>query len=67
MGKQFTIRDSMFYNTESYQYLPEAEQKSIYDLYHDYIFFRRQDHLWFEKAMEKLPVILNATKMLIWW
>ncbi|MDN3694899.1 4-alpha-glucanotransferase [Chryseobacterium tructae] len=52
------------YNTESYQYLPETEQKSIYDLYHDY-FFRRQDHLWYEKAMEKLPVILNATKMLI--
>lgn len=52
------------FNTESYQYLPEPEQKSIYDLYHDY-FFRRQDHLWYEKAMEKLPVILNATKMLI--
>lgn len=52
------------YNTESYQYLPESEQKNIYDLYHDY-FFRRQDHLWYEKAMEKLPVILNATKMLI--
>ncbi|AZA79128.1 4-alpha-glucanotransferase [Chryseobacterium sp. G0186] len=52
------------YNTESYKYLPEAEQKAIYDLYHDY-FFRRQDHLWLEKAMEKLPVILNATKMLI--
>ncbi|WP_278495152.1 4-alpha-glucanotransferase [Chryseobacterium arthrosphaerae] len=52
------------YNTESYKYLPEWEQKSIYDLYHDY-FFRRQDHLWYEKAMEKLPVILNATKMLI--
>jgi len=52
------------YNTESYQYLPEWDQKAIYDLYHDY-FFRRQDHLWYEKAMEKLPVILNATKMLI--
>ena len=52
------------YNTESYKYLPEWEQKSIYDLYHDY-FFRIQDHLWYEKAMEKLPVILNATKMLI--
>lgn len=52
------------YNTESYKYLPEWEQKSIYELYHDY-FFRRQDHLWYEKAMEKLPVILNATKMLI--
>lgn len=52
------------YNTDSYKYLPEWEQKAIYDLYHDY-FFRRQDHLWYEKAMEKLPVILNATKMLI--
>jgi 4-alpha-glucanotransferase len=52
------------YNTESYKHLPELEQKNIYDLYHDY-FFRRQDHLWSEKAMEKLPVILNATKMLI--
>jgi len=52
------------YNTDSYRYLPEWEQKAIYDLYHDY-FFRRQDHLWYEKAMEKLPVILNATKMLI--
>jgi 4-alpha-glucanotransferase len=52
------------YNTDSYKYLPEWEKKAIYDLYHDY-FFRRQDHLWYEKAMEKLPVILNATKMLI--
>ncbi|QIY91221.1 4-alpha-glucanotransferase [Chryseobacterium gallinarum] len=52
------------YNTEAYKYLSEWEQKIIYDLYHDY-FFRRQDHLWYEKAMEKLPVILNATKMLI--
>ncbi|KMQ66097.1 4-alpha-glucanotransferase [Chryseobacterium angstadtii] len=52
------------YNTDSYAYLSEWEKKAIYDLYHDY-FFRRQDHLWYEKAMEKLPVILNATKMLI--
>ena len=52
------------YNTESYKYLSDWEKKSIYELYHDY-FFKRQDHLWYEKAMEKLPVILNATKMLI--
>ncbi|NPA10167.1 MAG: 4-alpha-glucanotransferase [Chlorobi bacterium] len=52
------------YNTESYKYLSDWEKKSIYDLYHDY-FFKRQDHLWFEKAMEKLPMILNATEMLI--
>lgn len=52
------------YKTESYQYLSDWEKKAIYDVYNDY-FFRRQDHLWSEKAMEKLPVILNATKMLI--
>jgi len=52
------------YNTESYKYLSDWEKKSIYDLYHDY-FFKRQDHLWYEKAMEKLPMILNATEMLI--
>ncbi|KQT20587.1 4-alpha-glucanotransferase [Chryseobacterium sp. Leaf405] len=52
------------YKTESYKYLSDWEKKSIYDLYQDY-FFKRQDHLWREKAMEKLPVILNATKMLI--
>src|SRR5690606_28219259 len=49
------------YNTESYAYLSDWEKKAIYDLYHDY-FFRRQDHLWYEKAMEKLPMILNATE-----
>lgn len=52
------------YNTDSYDYLSDWEKNSIYNLYHDY-FFKRQDHLWYEKAMEKLPVILNSTKMLI--
>lgn len=52
------------FKTESYRYLSEWERKAIYDLYHDY-FFKRQDYLWREKAMEKLPVILNSTKMLI--
>ncbi|SHE81431.1 4-alpha-glucanotransferase [Chryseobacterium vrystaatense] len=52
------------YRSDSYKYLSEWEQKAIYDLYQDY-FFRRQDYLWSEKAMEILPVILNATKMLI--
>lgn len=50
--------------TKSYQYLPEWEQKAVSDLYVDY-FYKRQDGLWYQKAMEKLPVILNATDMLI--
>lgn len=52
------------FNNDSYQYLSDWEKKAIYDLYNDY-FFKRQDHLWHEKAMEKLPAILNSTKMLI--
>ena len=52
------------YKTESYEFLSDWEKRVIYDLYHDY-FFKRQDQLWAEKAMEKLPVILNATEMLI--
>lgn len=50
--------------TKSYQYLPEWEKKVVSDLYVDY-FYKRQDGLWYQKAMEKLPVILNATDMLI--
>lgn len=50
--------------TKSYQYLPEWEQKAVSDIYVDY-FYKRQDGLWYQKAMEKLPVILNATDMLI--
>ncbi|KFE98817.1 4-alpha-glucanotransferase [Chryseobacterium formosense] len=50
--------------TESYQYLSDWERESIYELYQDY-FYKRQDHLWKEKAMEKLPAILSSTDMLI--
>ncbi|MEG0761695.1 MAG: 4-alpha-glucanotransferase, partial [Chryseobacterium sp.] len=52
------------YKTESYQFLSDGEKRIIYNLYHDY-FFKRQDGLWYAQAMEKLPVILNATEMLI--
>lgn len=52
------------YSTHSFQYLPDWEKEAIKDLYNDY-FFQRQDALWAEKALEKLPEILNATDMLI--
>jgi 4-alpha-glucanotransferase len=51
-------------NTSSYQYLSDGEKRAIYDLSVDY-FYKRQDGLWYASAMEKLPVILNATEMLI--
>lgn len=50
--------------TDSYQYLTLDEKRKLSDLYVDY-FFKRQDGLWYQQAMEKLPVILNATDMLI--
>ncbi|WP_285269397.1 4-alpha-glucanotransferase [Kaistella rhinocerotis] len=53
-----------FAQTKSFQYLPDADKGKLQDLYNDY-FFRRQDGLWYRMAMEKLPMILNATDMLI--
>ncbi|WP_234111544.1 MULTISPECIES: 4-alpha-glucanotransferase [Chryseobacterium] len=50
--------------TDSYKYLSDGEKQAIYDLYIDY-FFKRQDGLWYQNAMEKLPMILNSTNMLI--
>jgi 4-alpha-glucanotransferase len=58
-GEKFIIQDLMYIIQNLINI--SGREKSIYDLYHDY-FFRRQDHLWYEKAMEKLPMILNATK-----
>ena len=50
--------------TDSYKYLNDDEKRRLSELYVDY-FFKRQDGLWYQKAMEKLPVILNSTDMLI--
>ncbi|WP_028122468.1 4-alpha-glucanotransferase [Epilithonimonas tenax] len=50
--------------TSSYQYLPDWEKAKLSDVYNDY-FFKRQDGLWYQKAMEKLPALLNSTTMLI--
>ncbi|MGC4128532.1 MAG: 4-alpha-glucanotransferase [Bergeyella sp.] len=50
--------------TDSYKYLPDWEKKALYQLYVNY-FFERQEGLWYRSAMEKLPVILNSTDMLI--
>ncbi len=52
------------HKTDSYKYLNDWEKNALYELYLDY-FFKRQDGLWYQKAMEKLPVILSSTHMLI--
>ncbi|SKB71536.1 4-alpha-glucanotransferase [Soonwooa buanensis] len=50
--------------TLSFANLPEWERVKLAEIYNDY-FFVRQDDLWYEKAMEKLPALLTSTKMLI--
>lgn len=52
------------HKTSSYQFLSNFEKQQLYDIYVDY-FYKRQDDAWYKNAMEKLPIILNATKMLI--
>lgn len=52
------------HKTDSYHYLSDWEKQALYELYADY-FFKRQDGLWYQSAMEKLPAILNTTDMLI--
>ncbi len=52
------------YNTSSYHHLSDREKSKLYKLYTDY-FFERQDDLWYRSAMEKLPVLLHSTDMLI--
>jgi len=50
--------------TWAFQYLPFDIQQKINDLYVDY-FFKRQDSLWKNAAMEKLPAIMQSSDMLL--
>jgi 4-alpha-glucanotransferase len=51
-------------NTHTYRYLSQPIQHKIDALYVDYL-FKRQESLWHASAMEKLPVLLQSTDMLI--
>ncbi|MEO6760565.1 MAG: 4-alpha-glucanotransferase, partial [Saprospiraceae bacterium] len=50
--------------TRSFQDLDERTQQQLRSLYLDY-FYKRQDDFWQKEAMEKLPELKRATKMLI--
>jgi len=52
------------YDTLSYQFLEPHLKEKLYHAFHDY-FFGRQEELWEKSGMEKLPVLLQATDMLI--
>lgn len=50
--------------TSSFFFMPQDMKQKLVDLYNNY-FFERQDDLWYHKAMEKLPALLQSTDMLI--
>ena len=49
--------------TQSYHVL-DAYRKAAYDRTYDEFFYRRNNEFWKEKAMQKLPALLDSTGML---
>ena len=47
-----------------YQTLSGAEKEAFNRLYNDY-YYSRHDEFWYHKAMQKLPILTNATRMLV--
>jgi 4-alpha-glucanotransferase len=53
-----------FQQTYSYRELDGALKHTLHELYIDY-FYQRHEQFWREKGLVKLPVIKNATNMLV--
>ncbi len=51
------------HNTTSYRNLEPATRQAIDRLYNHY-FFERQEHLWRDKALTKLPAVMHTNTML---
>jgi len=49
--------------TEVFQRLSNNEQQAYADLYENY-FYHRNNQFWYEEAMQKLPKLVKATRML---
>jgi 4-alpha-glucanotransferase len=49
---------------ESFGQLSEDEQNCFWHLYNDY-FYHRNNQFWYQEAMKKLPVLTQATRMLV--
>ena len=50
--------------TSAYQLLKETEQRAFDNLYEDYYYHRHNDY-WHDKAMKRLPALLESTGMLV--
>jgi 4-alpha-glucanotransferase len=62
-GQQFHFRFAIE-TTSSFKALDARTQGLLRDLYIDY-FFRRQEDLWRQEALEKLPALKRVTNMLV--
>lgn len=51
-------------NTSSFKDLNKSIKQKLNHLYNDY-FYYRQDHKWSREAMDKLPILIKSTDMLI--
>lgn len=51
-------------STTSFRFLDESTKQQLKDLYVNY-FFRRQDEFWKIQALQKLPALKEATRMLV--
>ncbi len=49
--------------TKTYQTLNEEQKHAIDDIYEDF-YFHRHNKFWKQKALEKLPALINATPMI---
>ncbi|MCM1312010.1 MAG: 4-alpha-glucanotransferase [Bacteroides sp.] len=47
-----------------YQSLSECEKLAFNNLYNDY-YYRRHNQFWYDEAMKKLPLLTQATRMLV--
>lgn len=62
-GQKFHFRIAMD-ETSSFKNLDEHSQKELKELYVDY-FYHRQDELWKNEALKKLPELKRSTDMLV--
>ena len=51
------------HKTKTYQALPDEQKQAIDRLYEDF-YYHRHNGFWKQKALEKLPALVNATKMI---
>ena len=50
------------HKTKAYQALPDDQKQAIDQIYEDF-YFHRHNEFWKQKALEKLPALVNATPM----